>query len=144
MHFKIAMWCMYTEKISPASRFNNVFFFFFFFNRQTDNGPEQKDFTSATVSQRPCNILGLPNTAHLMQYMSWMCTQETLNWGGPTGKQCQRRHRGDGCWRTLLAAHVVGIRGLSPGFSVLCLFHVKIFNLFTYSETWHVLIYARQ
>lgn len=61
---------MYTEKISPASRFNNVFFFFFFFNRQTDNGPEQKDFTSATVSQRPCNILGLPNTAHLMQYMS--------------------------------------------------------------------------
>lgn len=59
---------MYTEKISPASSFNNVFFFFF--NRQTDNGPEQKDFTSATVSQRPCSILVLPNTAHLMQYMS--------------------------------------------------------------------------
>lgn len=133
------MWCMYTGMISPASSFNNVFFFCCCFKQTDDNGPEQKDFTSG-----PCSILVLPNTAHLMQYTSWTCTQEMLNWGGPIGKRCQRWHGGGQVVGTNLTAHTILIRGLFPWFSVLCLFHVKTFNLFTYSETQHVLIYARQ
>ena len=66
-----------------------------FYNKQVDeNGTEQKEFTSVIASQRPCSIpvlpkYGSPNAIYVLNVHS-----NILNWGGPTGKQCHRKHGG--------------------------------------------------
>lgn len=129
MHFKIAMWCMYTEKISSAASFNSVLLFFF--NRQTDdNSPEQKDFASGTVSQRPRSFTkyGSPSAMYVLNVHSGDAKLRR------TDRQTVSKmtRTGTGAGGRFSQARTIVIRGLSPWFSVLCLFHVKIFNLFTY------------